>query len=184
MLEHNKATLASCRDLLRDSACATGRRPAATSPASSGTARCWGWRTAATATRCRWAGGSSQRQTVRVRPPTRTHTPSEVPQESAWRCASPLSSQHQRGPKYGSSPSACCLRLPAGAASPPDQPQNEEDPFAPKSDRDTARATAAVGVLGGQPTGTLQLLGDVKLREFFNDGGKVSTGSRVSPIRA
>ena len=64
----------------------------------------------------------------------------------------------------------------AGAASPPDQPQAEQDPFRPQSDRDVARATAAVGVLGGQPTGTLQLLGDVKLREFFNDGGKVRRG--------
>jgi hypothetical protein len=66
---------------------------------------------------------------------------------------------------------------------PPDQPRSEEDPFRPQSDGDVARATAAVGVLGGQPTGTLQLLGDVKLREFFNDGGKVSTGFRVSHVR-
>jgi hypothetical protein len=80
-----------------------------------------------------------------------------------------------------SSPSACCLPVRAGAASPPAQPQAEEDPFRPQSDRDVARATAAVGVLGGQPTGTLQLLGDVKLREFFNDGGKVTHCSGFCP---
>ncbi len=47
-----------------------------------------------------------------------------------------------------------------------------EDPYAPASDAVASRAAQAVGVLGGQPTGTLQLLGDVELREFFNDGGK------------
>jgi hypothetical protein len=67
----------------------------------------------------------------------------------------------------------------ADSASPSGQPA--EDPFEPKSDRDAARAAAAVGVLGGQPTGTLQLLGDVKLREFFNDGGKVTDLSWLQP---
>lgn len=62
---------------------------------------------------------------------------------------------------------------PAATAASPAQP--EEDPFKPSSDRDAARAAAAVGVLGGQATGTLQLLGDVSLREFFNDGGKVGS---------
>lgn len=111
-----------------------------------------------------------------------TPAPCDLPQEAAFLCASCHVSislvQIMKG-----SPSACCLRLGAGAVSPSGQPQAEEDPFRPQSDRDTARATAAVGVLGGQPTGTLQLLGDVKLREFFNDGGKVSTGCRVSPVR-
>lgn len=65
----------------------------------------------------------------------------------------------------------------AEAAAPAEQQEEEEDPFRPRSDQDAARAEAAVGVLGGAATGTLQVLGDVPLREFFNDGGK-GTGTR------
>jgi hypothetical protein len=93
-----------------------------------------------------------------------------------------LSYQDQVEPGVPLQPVSPCWSMPAGAASPSGQPQ--EDPFRPKSDRDTARAAAAVGVLGGQPTATLQLLGDVKLREFFNDGGKVTLLIRVEIAHA
>lgn len=160
-------------------------------------ARCWASPTVATAKPCRWGGGSpsgTPRPTRQVK--IDMGQPGSLagnvsfhlsPRQPSAACG--ISAVRQSSPRPAAVPARehqavflAAAQAEAAAAASPAQP--EEDPFKPRSDRDAARAAAAVGVLGGQPTSTLQLLGKVPLREFFNDGGKVrgSPAARQSRI--